>query len=327
MNTRGMDLAIVEINSRGGVRGRPLQVVFRDDQGDGSKAANVAGEFVANPAIVAVVGHVTSGAMVAAARVYDQGLPAISTTASSPDLSGISPWVFRVISSDSANGLDMARFVRRLGFRRASILYENNAYGRGLADSFRRGFGGDVLSFDPIPADVSGDYEPYVAFLRAKQPDVVFVAGMQPSGTGVLREARKQGLRSAFIGGDGWTPLALDTTISEGAYVGAPFSAEDPRAEAQRFVQAFRTRYHVSPDGNAALGYDATMLLARAIAEAGTSRRAVREWLTSLGTEWSFPGVTGNIRFRESGDVVGKGFVMTQIRRGALIPVRLDGPS
>jgi branched-chain amino acid transport system substrate-binding protein len=327
MNKRGIDLAIDEINARGGVRGRPLQVVYRDDAGDGSKAAAVAGEFVANPAIVAVVGHVTSGAMVAAARVYDQGLPAISTTASSPDLSGISPWVFRVISSDSANGQDIARFVRRLGFRRASILYENNAYGRGLADAFRRGFGGDVLSTDPIPSDGDADYEPFVAFLRARQPDVVFVAGMQPSGTAILREARKQGLRSAFIGGDGWTPLALDTATADGAYVGAPFSAEDSRPEAQRFVQAFRARYHASPDGNAALGYDATMLLARAIAEAGTSRRAVRQWLTALGTEWSFPGVTGTIRFREGGDVVGKGFVMTQIRGGALIPVRLDGQS
>src|SRR5262245_36090413 len=151
MNKRGIDLAVDEINARGGVRGRPLEVVFRSDEGDGSKAAAIASEFVKNTGIVAVVGHVTSGAMVAAARVYAQGLPAVSTTASSPDISGISPWVFRVISSDSANGLDMARFVRTLGFHRPAILYENNAYGRGLAESFRRGFGSDILSADPIP--------------------------------------------------------------------------------------------------------------------------------------------------------------------------------
>ena len=100
--------------------------------------SSIAGEFVANRAIVGVVGHVTSGAMMAAAPVYEQGLVAIATTASSPDLSGISSWTFRVISSDSANGIAMARFASARGFRRAAILFENNSYGRGLAESFRR---------------------------------------------------------------------------------------------------------------------------------------------------------------------------------------------
>ena len=63
---------------------------------------------------------------------------------------GISPWVFRMISSDSVNGLRIARFCRKLGRGRAAILYENDSYGRGLAEAFRRNFSGDVVSIDPI---------------------------------------------------------------------------------------------------------------------------------------------------------------------------------
>ncbi|MFL5574529.1 MAG: ABC transporter substrate-binding protein [Gemmatimonadaceae bacterium] len=318
MNKRGIELAVAEINAAGGIHGRRLRLLARDDDGSGEKATSIAQEFVANADVVAVVGHVNSGAMVAAARMYDGHLVSLATTATSPDLSGISPWVFRVISSDSANGLTIARFARRLGRKRAAILYENNAYGRGLTESFRRNFDAEVVSVDPISEDTR-DCEPYVAFLKRYSPDVVFVAGTERSGIAVLREARRQGLRADFVGGDGWTGIVDDTAAAEGAYVAAPFTAEDPRPDARRFVSAFRQRYHgLSPDGNAALAYDATMLLARAVTERGTDRAAVRDYLASLARGAGYPGVTGAIRFEPSGDPLGRGMVMTRVERGAL---------
>jgi branched-chain amino acid transport system substrate-binding protein len=319
MNKRGMDLAVADINAAGGVRGRPLELVSRDDGGSAVKATAIAQEFVGDPNIVAVVGHVNSGAMVAAARVYDGHLAAVATTATAPDLTGISPWVFRVISSDSTNGIDLARFAyRQLGRRRAAILYENNPYGRGLTDAFHRAFEGEVVSIDPI-SDDGKNLEPFVAFFKLKNPDVVFVAGTEGSGMALLREARRQGLRADFIGGDGWTGVVRDTAAAEGVYVGAPFSAEDPRPEAQKFVAAFRDRYHVTPDGNAAMAYDATMLVARAIAERGPRRDAVRDWLATLAGRGGYAGVTGAIRFQPSGDPLGRGVVMTRIHNGALL--------
>jgi branched-chain amino acid transport system substrate-binding protein len=127
------------------------------------------------------------------------------------------------------------------------------------------------------------------------------------------------------MGGDGWTPLAVDTTLAEGVFVGAPFSAEDPRSEARTFVRAYRDRYHEDPDGNAALAYDATMLLARAIEQAGPSRTAIREWLADLAFTEPHVGVTGPIAFRPTGDVVGRGIVMTRVRSGSLAVERGAG--
>ncbi|MFN8582620.1 MAG: ABC transporter substrate-binding protein [Gemmatimonadaceae bacterium] len=326
MNKRGIDLAVEEINSKGGIRGRPLRLLSRNDEGDGVRATSIASEFYDNSDIVAVVGHVTSGAMVAAARIYDQGLPAVATTVSTPDLSGMSPFVFRVISSDSVNGGDLAQFARRRGFRSASILYENNAYGRGLAAAFARGFEGMILSSDPIPSSDSGSFEPYVSYLTMRKPEVVFVAGTEASGKAVLREARRHAFKAAFIGGDGWAGVIGDAA-SDGAYVGTPFTAKDERPEAQRFVRAFHDRYHMDPDGHAALAYDATMVIANAIAKAGPRRQAVRDWLAALGEQTAVPGVTGPIRFLPSGDVAGKGIVVTQVRDGVLVPVTGDGRS
>ena len=317
MNKRGIDLAVDEINAAGGIRGRPLRILARDDGADGTKATAIALEFVRDPQISAVVGHVNSGTMVAAAKIYDEALPAVATTATSPDLTGISPWVFRVIASDSATGVDLAQFARRLGYARAAILYENDSYGRGLADAFRRSFGGVVVSIDPI-ASGAGNFEPYIAFLRKLAPDLVFVAGTEASGMAILREARRQQLKSAFLGGDGWTGI-VGEPAAEGSYVGAPFTAADQRPDAQRFVTSFRRKYSMTPDGNAALAYDATKLLARIVQQVGPDRAAIRERLAQLDERTAYRGVTGSIRFHESGDPVGKSVVIARVHNRELI--------
>lgn len=319
MDKRGVELAVEEINARGGVRGRPLRVIERDDQGDGSRAAQIAADYLDNRSVVAVVGHVTSGAMMAAARIYDHGLPAIATSASSPDLSGISPWVFRVIPSDSANGTDIAHFVDALGMQHVAVLYENTPYGRGLTEAFRRNYVGSLVAELPIPAEERSNFEPYVSFLRARAPDAVFVAGTVSSALGLLREARRQHFTGAFIGSDGWTGVTSDTASAEGSYVAAPFTPRDARPEARRFVNAFRAKYGVDPDGNAALGYDATCLVAQAIEAVGPSRSRVREWLARLDAKTAFQGVTGSLRFSAQGDVIGHTLIMSRVHDGALL--------
>ncbi len=321
MTHRGIDLAVDEINRAGGINGAHLKVVARDDEASGSRAAEIAQEFVANSDIMAVVGHVNSGAMLAAAKIYDGQLTAVATTASSPDLSGASKWTFRVISSDSLNGVILARFASSIGgnsaeLKNAAILYENDSYGRGLAEAFRKAFRGTVISFDPISEDV--DAEPFVSYYKARQAGIVFVAGREKSALRILREARRQGFNPVFIGGDGWQGVVTDTAASEGAYVGTSFNAEDPDPTVQRFVKAFEQRYSTRPDAFAALAYDATRLIAQAIASKGGDRRSIRNYLASLTSGDAFDGVTGPVYFNPQGDPIGMGFRVAQVVSGAL---------
>jgi branched-chain amino acid transport system substrate-binding protein len=317
MNRRGIELALEEINESRRSSGDTVAIVFRNDEGNGSKAAEIAQEFVADARVVAVIGHVNSGAMVAAAKVYDRHLPAVATTASSPALSGISSWTFRVIPSDSVNAIRMANFAAQLGWRRAAILYENNTYGRGLTAAFRRNFFGQIISIDPM-LEGTENFEPYVSYYRARQPDLVFVAGTDGSGIRFLREARRQHLAADLLGGDGWTGLAADTALAEGIFVGTPFTADDPRPEAKRFVAAFREKYRMTPDHNASLAYDATRLLVSAVDRAGRDRRSVRDFLASLNEKNAFAGVSGPIYFGKNGDPVGTSILVTRVERGAM---------
>lgn len=318
MNQLGIELARDEINASPDGKAHPLTVVFENDSGRGRVASRIAQSFVDSAKILGVIGHVNSGAMVSAAQVYDGHVAAVATTATSPELTGISRWVFRVIPSDSANGVGIARFAAARGRRRAAILYENNSYGRGLADAFRRAFPGTVISIDPIGEGKDQSFEPYISFFKQRRPDIVFVAGTDLSGLELLREVRRQQLDVDLMGGDGWSGLSVDTARSEGVFAGVPFTAEDRRPEAQRFVRAFQKKFDgMMPDNNAALAYDATMLLYTAARRGGTRAR-VRDYLAALTPESPFTGVTGAIAFRADGDPIGMSVVMTRIHRGAL---------
>jgi len=318
MARQGTELAVDAINKRGGVRSHQLTLVQVDDEGTGTKAAAVAQELVDADSVLAVVGHANSSATVAAARVYDGQLAAVSPSASSPEITGLSPWLFRIIPSDSVNGQDLARFATSLGHKQVAILYENNSYGRGLADSFRRAFRGEVTSLEPVAVD-GKEIEPYLAWLKLHEPGLIFVAGSDGSGLEILREARRQGIRSDFLGGDGWAGITADTTVSEGVYVGAPFSTEDPRRDVQDFVRAFRAKFGRDPNSFAALAYDATMVIAAAIESAGADRAAIRDRLAAMRHEKTYEGITGRIMFQSTGDVAGKPMAMTRVHRGALV--------
>jgi len=224
---------------------------------------------------------------------------------------------FRVIPSDSANGITIAQFANARGRKRAAVLYENNPYGRGLADNFQRSFKGRIIAMDPIADGADQSFEAYVSWYKREAPDMIFIAGTDGSGLSFLKEARRQQLTGDLVGGDGWQTLA-PSALAEGIYVGAPFSALDPRPEVQTFVAAYKRKYNATPDGNAALAYDATKLLATAVEKVGADRVKIRDYLAGLTATTEYHGVTGTIRFRPDGDPIGKFIRMTRVHQGAL---------
>ena len=322
-NQRGIEFAVDEINHNGGINGIPVRIVKRDDHANGSDAARIAGEFVADRKIVAVIGHAGSGAEVSAAHVYDAGhLPSVATTPSSPDIAGTSPCVFRMSPSDSVNGVTLARFASSLADSlhrapRVGILYHNDSYGRGLSDAFIRSFRGQVISVDPVGSDT--DLEPYITFFKAHAPDIVFVASDEDLGIRVLREARRQQLGAIFLGGDGWQGVVSDAA-SEGTYIGTPFTAQDPNPRTRQFADAFRARFGMVPDAHAALAYDATRLIARALRSGATTRSGIRDYLSSLDRSTAFASLSGPTWFDRT-DPVGDTFRVTQVHAGLMVPV------
>jgi len=326
---QGANLAVEQINARGGIGGRRLALVVKDDGGDPRKAIVVAGELRDDPRVVAVVGHVNSAATLAAAAVYNDprhGVAELSPTASSPQVTQAGPWTFRVSPSDLAYGPALARWSRARGQRRAAVLYVNDDYGRGVATSFAEAFGregGQVVEADPYLDEVLSTgtgVEPYVRRAMSRGIDVLLIAGTAADAEKILPVVRRLGFAGRVMGADGLLGIETHGAVGEGVFVAAAFFADAPGAAAKAFVADYRRAYRQPPNADAALAYDAVQVIGRALAQAGTDRARIREYLEGIGTRSAaVEGVTGTIRFDRNGDLARNEVAVGVVRGGTVV--------
>jgi branched-chain amino acid transport system substrate-binding protein len=323
LSRMGAQLALDEINGKGGVDGHPLAARMVNDQGDDSTAIGVADSLAHDPSVVAVVGPIYSGTTMASARVYeDAGLVALATSATSPEISRLGPYIFRMASSDSANAVALARVARATGLKTA-ILYSNEDYGVGLMRYFARALaegGAAPVGQDPYLEEMP-DFRPYLLRLKARGAQLVFIAGIDQGARTLIPQAREVGLQARFMGGDGIEALKEAGPAFDGTVIGSLFHP-DASARASDFAAAFRARWSREPDSSAALAYDAVYLLARALGSGAHDREAVRRYLAGVGRPGgsvAFEGVGGPVAFDANGDPQGKTCVVGTVRGGKIV--------
>jgi len=309
---RAAELAVEEINTQGGVGGRPIQLVERNDFANSDSAVFVATDLY-NAGVAAVVGHLFSGQTLSAAPVYNGGddpVVAISPASSSPDVTGAGRYTFRLCPSDLAHGAALARWIRnRLGLERGVVLYLNDEYGRGVRETFVAEFGrlrGELLSIDPY----LGDTPDVALFLdrvaKNGRAQFIVVAGNRGEAEEILRQARSRRVTVPVLGADGLEGIEEAGALAEGVFVSQAYLPSIDRPANHKFVESYRRRYPDAgfPNQPAAATYDALYLLREVIARTGTRREAVRRGLAAVGTSApAFEGVTGKVVFDSLGDV------------------------
>ena len=325
------ELAVEEINAGGGIGGRPLELIQRDDYADPDSAVFVATDLY-EAGVSAVIGHLFSGTTLAAAPVYNGGadpVAAISPSSSSPDVSTAGDYTFRICPSDLAHGAALARWVHdTLGLQRGAVLYLNDQYGRGVRQTFVKDFtrrGGVLQSIDPYLGDIP-QVGPYLDRLaKTGGTDFLVVAGNRTEAEEILRQARKRGLTMPVLGGDGLEGIEEAGALAEGVYLSSAYLPTLATTANRTFLQAYRKKFPTAglPNQPAAATYDAVYLLRDVIARAGTKRQAVRRELARVGSEApAFRGVTGVVAFDAKGDVPTQAVYIGVVHNGA---VRLAG--
>ena len=322
------ELAVKEINARGGIRGRPLTLRVMDDSARPEVAIRIAQRLADDPAVVAVVGHLTSSASLAAGRVYGEArrpLVMISPSASSPDLSGVNPYMFRVCPSDLSHGAQLARYARQLlSAQRVGVIYLDDDYGRGLRLSFSGEFkrlGGDIVEADPM-LSATATLEPYLSRLRQKgSVDALMLATDRGGAELALREMARMGIHWTTLGGDALSGIEKNGPLAEGVRMSVAYLVDQSGERNTQFVRAYARAYPGErPDHRGASAYDIVQLLASVLTESGTNRRAIRDRLARVGGDLpAFEGVTGTIAFDARGDVPAKSVVIGTVRDGQLI--------
>jgi branched-chain amino acid transport system substrate-binding protein len=317
---KAMDLGLGWINAAGGVKGRPIELIYTDSRSDPKESAAVAQKYVTDNRIVATIGDFTSTACMAAQPIYDRaGLVQLSPTASHPKFAPGSIWSFGIIGTQAGEGPFMANYaVKILGKKKIAVLYINNDWGIATKDYFvkpAKDMGADILAVEAF-FETDKDFTGVLTKLRGYNPELIYIPSMYNEMALIAKQREKLGWTEVLLMGPGslYSPKLLEIggASVNGLYTSAVFFPKDPRPEVQKFVRGFEEKYKSTPNMFAAIAYDGINLLTEVIRKAGTDRKAIREELVKTK---NFPGVTGKITFTERRDVV-KDYRHLVIRNG-----------
>ena len=320
----GMEMAVEEINGKGGVLGRRIRLLKKDDEGSVDQAIRIAQEFVENPEMAAVIGHYQSFVTIPASVMYQYyGILLLSTVPTDPRLTreGFS-LVFRTVPDDNDFCAKLNAFCTGKGYSRFLLYHDSTEYGRTLADSFE--IANEKVGIAMLDQQSYSDYTTLRDFRQVltlwKQNysfDAIFVAGRLPKAGSFIKTARDMGIHQPILGG-----LALDDkkllpmlgkNVAD-VYVPTTFDSDSSKKRVQTFVAAFKKRYGKDPHTLAAQGYDTVYALADAIKRAGSaSPPAIAKALLSGN---GFEGLTGTVSFDDQGDRVGAEIGIKEVKNG-----------
>src|SRR5947209_1763138 len=299
----GVKLAIDEINKAGGVLGRPLQAIERDDEAKNEVGVQITQELINKEGVVATLGYINTGVALALQRFYQEAeIPVINNVATGSVISKqFAPpehkanYVFRTSANDLIqSGMIADEAIKRQGFKKPAILADSTNYGQlGRADLERTLA---ALGVKPVAVDKFniGDTDMTAQVLRAKEAgaDVILTYAIGPELAQIANSMAKLGWKVPMIGS--WT-LSMANFIDtagpngDGAMMPQTFIQMPTTPKRKAFIEAYQAAYktdRMPSPVSAAQGYDSVYLLAAAIKQAGsTDGRKVREALENLNTK------------------------------------------
>ncbi len=244
----------IAVTDAGELEGFKFELIAEDDSGTAEGGAAVANKLVADPTVVAIAGHIFSGATAAAIPIYEKvGLPMLSPSATNPPLAEMGSKVFnRIAFTDAIQGKFAGTYLyEKLGIRKLAVMHDGSDYGKGLAEIVRDTFtslGGEVVSFSAITSKES-DYTAPLAAVAATQPEALYFGGYTQDGAILANNMKQTGLENAiFFGCDGtYGQDFLDRTGANGNGAYAVSLTPADTDSKVKFDAAYEAAFGVKP--------------------------------------------------------------------------------
>lgn len=306
----GALLAVEKINTEGGVNGRLIELIVRDDLGtsEGSIAADH--QLIQNEGMFVIVGHMTSSAMMAAwAEIKDSGVVFLSPTVSTPQLSGIEDNFFRLIPVNSAFAEKLAEYaVNELDQKKVAIFYDidNAAFTDTLRVGFEKNFisnGGEIVMTYSFSSAAAPNFKPALEYLKSLNPDGIFIIASAFDTALIAQQADLIGLDVQLLTSN-WAltddliengGLAVDGIVTVVAH-----DESNQTPEYLDFSRRYQERFGRSPTFAAGYGFESILTLAAALEKTNGGKDGLTKALLQTN---NFTGVNGNISFDKYGDV------------------------
>ena len=312
---RGAEMAVKDINAKGGVLGKKLDLIVADDACDPKQAVAAANDMVGKK-VVFVAGHYCSSSSIPASAVYNEAgvlqMTPASTNPALTDDAAKKGWnnVFRACGRDDAQGAVAGKYLAdHYKGKRVAIVHDKTAYGKGIADETMKAMNKAGLKETMYEAISQGekDFTALITKMKQENIDVIYFGGYQTEGGLIVRQARDQGLKAQFIGADALVTeefWKITGPAGEGALMTFP---PDPRKvpAAKAVVDEF-TAEGYNPEGYTLYTYAAVQVFAQAAAKAKSTKVEDLEKAMRSG---KFDTVLGQLGFDGKGDVLNPKYV------------------
>lgn len=307
MILEGIQMAVDECNEAGGIDGKEVVIDAQDDQAEPNQAASVANMMSADEKIVAIIGSLKSSCTLAAAPIYEEaGVVALSPDSSSPEVTNAGEYIFRIKNSDVVLAQTMAKGAISDGHTKFAILYENNDYGAGVLEQSQIAIeeaGCEIVCTESILTGEQTDFSSIISKIRESGADAILM-GVDYNESGlVMKQMKDAGLDLPRYATDGlFTDAFIEVggEAADGTTVLTSFITSDQSETVQNFIKKYQEKYDGEmPSIFQAEGYDCGKIVIEAIENAGTDRKAIRDYMATM----SYQGVTGDCTFDENGDV------------------------
>lgn len=307
--TRGIQIAIDEINAKGGINGRPLSISVGDDQCDPQQAAAVAQKFASDPTIFAVLGHICSSCTLAGGPIYNAaGLTAMTVNSSNPTITEQGwKYIFRSTPTDAQQGVAIVDFAtKNLRAKKVAMIYSNDDYGLGLKQSATAEIskvGASLVATETFITGQDKDFSAQLTKIARAKPEVLFILGQYAEDGLIAKQRVAAGLGGIPIvlpaGAQHQEFIDLGGAGAEGAYVAVFYNLAKDTPENKALLQKVAAKYNGDlPGEQVPWGYDGVYIFAQAI-QMGATKQTMPEFLHKV----NYKGLTGRITFDAKGQV------------------------
>lgn len=303
----GISLAVDEINSKGGIKGNKIEVVYEDDAADPKKGVSTVNKLISIDKVKVIIGPIPSAVTLAIAPICENNKVVVLSSSSNPIITHAGDYIFRNWPSDDFEGSAMAQYAIKMKFNNIAVFHINNEYGLGIATIFKEQYiklGGRVLITEAFMQGGS-DMRSLLTKIKSYNPDAIYLIGHTKENGYIVKQARDLGIKTQILGTvgiEGPDFINIAGESAEGLVYTAP--AFDPDAHdpvINTYQEAYIKKYGMKSEIFAATAYDALNIIALMIQKYGNDPDKIKAGLYALK---NYPGISGVTSFDENGDVV-----------------------
>jgi branched-chain amino acid transport system substrate-binding protein len=303
----GAELAVAQINAKGGVNGRKIELVVNDDQARPDQAVPLANKYVGDGLKIVVSGSYSGPTRASAGVFQGAKIPYISAYAIHPDITRAGNYVFRTSFMGEVQGRAAAKLIGDILKKKKAVLVTlNNDFGQALSAGFKEAapkFGVQIAS-EYTYAMGDRQFGSIVASVKRDDPEVLYVSGYFFNGGPLVAQLRAGGVTAPIVGTEGFDThnfIAIAKDAAEGVMITTSLDRDSQLPAMRQFIEDYEKKFNSPADMVAASVHTALNVAAAALAKAGADDSAkIRD---AIAATKDFPVATGRISFNELGEV------------------------